>query len=71
MHVMSVQNQGSSAELALMAGRKVALQPGCLQTLTRAKGKGLPVHVISVNWSEELVKAALGVPHDPHAPSSR
>ncbi|KAK9833927.1 hypothetical protein WJX74_010080 [Apatococcus lobatus] len=44
------------------AGEKVALQPGCLQTLMHAKRRGLPVHVISVNWSEELVRAALSLP---------
>ncbi|KAK9848103.1 hypothetical protein WJX84_007310 [Apatococcus fuscideae] len=74
MNVPVIQSeilQGIPRGALTTAGRKVALQPGCLQTLTRAKGKGLPVHVISVNWSEELVKAALGVPHDPHAPSSR
>ena len=51
------------------AGKGVALQSGCLQTLLHAKRRGLPVHVISVNWSEELVKAALGLPHTADAAS--
>ena len=43
-------------------GRSIPLQAGCLQTLMRAKQQGLPVHVVSVNWSEELVQAALRLP---------
>lgn len=41
------------------AGREVELQPGCAQVLRWAGRLGVPCHVISVNWSSDLVRAAL------------
>ncbi|KAK9829096.1 hypothetical protein WJX72_003863 [[Myrmecia] bisecta] len=41
------------------AGAEIGLQPGCLGCLKRAQQRRLPVHVVSVNWSSELVRAAL------------
>jgi len=41
------------------AGEQIGLQAGCLTVLTRAQQAGVPTHVVSVNYSSELVKAAL------------
>ena len=35
------------------------LQQGSLALLQRAQAAGVPTHIISVNWSSELVRAAL------------
>lgn len=44
------------------AGRAVGLQPGCLAVLSRAQQASVSVHVVSVNYSTELVQAALQGP---------
>ncbi|DBB00608.1 TPA: hypothetical protein ACH3X3_002298 [Trebouxia sp. C0006] len=41
------------------AGEQIGLQAGCLTVLTRAQQAGVPTHVVSVNYSTEMVKAAL------------
>ena len=41
------------------AGEQVGLQAGCLTVLNRAQQAGVPTHVVSVNYSSEMVKAAL------------
>ncbi len=41
------------------AGEQIGLQAGCLTVLTRAQQAGVPTHVVSVNYSSEMVKAAL------------
>lgn len=35
------------------------LQQGSLAVLQRAQAAGVPTHIVSVNWSSELVRAAL------------
>ena len=45
-----------------VAGANVGLRPGCMGVLRRAGEAGVPTHVISVNWSSELVRAALQQP---------
>jgi len=44
-----------------LAGASVPLQQGCRDTLSRAAAQGIPTHILSVNWSAELVAAALGL----------
>jgi hypothetical protein len=46
------------------------LRPGCLRVLRRANAADVPTHVISVNWSSELVRAALQQPAPEHADDS-
>ncbi|KAA6428416.1 MAG: hypothetical protein FRX49_01292, partial [Trebouxia sp. A1-2] len=41
------------------AGEQIGLQAGCLTVLTRAQQAGIPTHVVSVNYSSQMVKAAL------------
>ena len=43
----------------LPAGEQIGLQAGCLTVLSRAQQAGVPTHVVSVNYSSEMVKAAL------------
>ena len=40
----------------------MGLRLGCLGVLRRAKAGGVPMHIVSVNWSSELVRAALQQP---------
>lgn len=40
-------------------GARVGMRPGCLATLRRAVDAGVPTAVVSVNWSGEMVAAAL------------
>ena len=47
---------------ASVTGGRVGLRPGCLGVLRHANAAGVPTHVISVNWSSELVRAALQQP---------
>jgi hypothetical protein len=42
----------------------VQLRAGCLETLRAALDAGVPTHIMSVNWSGQLVAAALGLPAD-------
>jgi hypothetical protein len=42
------------------AASRVALRPHCRETIERALQCGWRVHVLSVNWSAALVKAAMG-----------
>ena len=48
----------------------MGLRPGCMGVLRRASEAGVPTHVISVNWSSELVRAALQQPAATGMPSS-
>ncbi|DBB00982.1 TPA: hypothetical protein ACH3X1_000888 [Trebouxia sp. C0004] len=41
------------------AGEQIGLQAGCLTVLTRAQQAGVPTHIVSVNYSSEMVKATL------------
>ncbi|PSC75210.1 thiamine biosynthetic bifunctional enzyme chloroplastic isoform C [Micractinium conductrix] len=41
------------------AGASISMQPGCLDLLRRAADAGVPTYVVSVNWSAEMVRAAL------------
>ncbi|MCO5602721.1 hypothetical protein L7F22_056858 [Adiantum nelumboides] len=41
------------------AGKHVALQPGCLRVLLGFASLGAPIHVISANWSRDLVYGGL------------
>lgn len=40
-------------------GARVAMRPGCLKFLHHAVHTGIPTAIVSVNWSAELVAAAL------------
>ena len=44
------------------AAGRVQLQPGCRETLAAAAAAGMAVHVLSVNWSSNMVAEALGLP---------
>lgn len=46
----------------LHTGQEVALQPGCREVLRRAAESGVSTHVVSVNWSSELLRGALPPP---------
>ena len=52
------------AELAA-ASRQVPLQPNCSNTLASLRAQGVPIHVISVNWSAQFVAEALQLPLRP------
>ncbi|KAI3425347.1 hypothetical protein D9Q98_009111 [Chlorella vulgaris] len=41
------------------AGESITMQDGCLQLLKQAAEAGIPTYVVSVNWSAEMVRAAL------------
>ncbi|KAL4420336.1 hypothetical protein ABPG77_006143, partial [Micractinium sp. CCAP 211/92] len=41
------------------AGASIRMQGGCLDLLKQACEAGVPTYVVSVNWSAEMVKAAL------------
>ena len=43
----------------IQTGEQIGLQPGCLTVLSRAQQLGVPTHVLSVNYSSQMVKAAL------------
>lgn len=47
--------RGALAEV----GQKITMREGCLALLRRAVDAGIPVAVVSVNWSAEMVQAAL------------
>lgn len=40
-------------------GSSIELRPGCLEFIQKAVGAGIPVCIVSVNWSAEMVAAAL------------
>ena len=40
-------------------GSTITMRPGCLELLQRAVDAGVPTAIVSVNWSSELVAAAL------------
>lgn len=50
------------------AGRAVQLQQGCREVLLRAAQEGVATHVVSVNWSSALLRAALAAPAEPQPP---
>lgn len=53
---------GLSVDAIKAAGSTVLLKDGCRDTLQLANQLGIPIHVVSVNWSSSLVAAALGLP---------
>lgn len=40
-------------------GSSIEMKPGCVETLRKAVEAGIPTCVVSVNWSTEMVRAAL------------
>ncbi|GLC44016.1 hypothetical protein PLESTB_000220200 [Pleodorina starrii] len=52
--------RGSTEAEVAAAGAEVRLRPHCLETLRAALKRGIPVEVVSVNWSDMYVGAALG-----------
>jgi hypothetical protein len=50
------------------AGQEVELQQGCREVLLRAAKEGVATHVVSVNWSSTLLRAALAAPAEPQPP---
>ncbi len=42
------------------AGKRLPLREGCRETLDAVVASGVPVHIMSVNWSAQYVAAALG-----------
>lgn len=50
---------GVKKGLLTEAGKKITMQQGCLDLLQKAVALGVPTCVVSVNWSGELVSAAL------------
>lgn len=53
---------GSSAAELRVAGSANVLRPYCRAALAEALRRGIPTHVLSVNWSDEYVSGALGLP---------
>ncbi|KAG2498573.1 hypothetical protein HYH03_003324 [Edaphochlamys debaryana] len=53
---------GSTEAEQAAAGAQVALRPHCREALAGALRRGVPVWVVSVNWSHALVRAVLGLP---------
>ncbi|KAI7844453.1 hypothetical protein COHA_001957 [Chlorella ohadii] len=51
--------QGVKKGMLARAGASIRMQPGCLALLKQAAQAGVPTYVVSVNWSAEMVKAAL------------
>jgi hydroxymethylpyrimidine kinase/phosphomethylpyrimidine kinase/thiamine-phosphate diphosphorylase len=45
--------------LAKAGASTIELRPGCLEFIEKAVGAGIPVCIVSVNWSAEMVAAAL------------
>ncbi|GFR49147.1 hypothetical protein Agub_g11165, partial [Astrephomene gubernaculifera] len=54
--------KGSTPEEVCAAGSAVPLRPHCREALRAALDRGIPVHVVSVNWSDLLLRAALRLP---------
>ncbi|GIL58089.1 hypothetical protein Vafri_12939, partial [Volvox africanus] len=52
--------RGSTEAEVAAAGAAVPLRPHCRETLRAALDRGIPVEVVSVNWSDVYVRAALG-----------
>jgi hypothetical protein len=53
-------------------GQAVELQRGCREVLLGAVREGVATHVVSVNWSSTLLRAALAAPAEPQPqPGSR
>lgn len=50
---------GLSQADILSAASQVQLRPGCITALAAAAAAGAEVQVVSVNWSSQLVAAAL------------
>ncbi|KAG2431981.1 hypothetical protein HYH02_013197 [Chlamydomonas schloesseri] len=51
--------KGSTAAEVAAAGAALQLRPQCREVLGGALSRGIPVHVLSVNWSDVYVGAAL------------
>jgi hydroxymethylpyrimidine kinase / phosphomethylpyrimidine kinase / thiamine-phosphate diphosphorylase len=45
--------------LAKTGASSIEMRPGCLEFIEKAVGAGIPVCIVSVNWSAEMVAAAL------------
>ncbi|KAG2445538.1 hypothetical protein HXX76_000153 [Chlamydomonas incerta] len=54
--------RGSTSAEVAAAGAGLQLRPQCREVLSGALGRGIPVHVLSVNWSDVYVGAALAAP---------
>ncbi|KXZ50218.1 hypothetical protein GPECTOR_17g855 [Gonium pectorale] len=54
--------KGSTEQELAAAGAALPLRPHCRETLSGALRRGIPVRVLSVNWSDVYVGAALGLP---------
>lgn len=50
---------GISRQALAVAGSTIALQPSAVATLQAASRTGASLFVISVNWSQDMIKAAL------------
>ncbi|EFJ50063.1 hypothetical protein VOLCADRAFT_89047 [Volvox carteri f. nagariensis] len=59
--------KGSTEAEVAAAGTTVVLRPECRETLRAALDRGIPVEVVSVNWSDVFVGTALGAPLAPTA----
>jgi 2-hydroxy-3-keto-5-methylthiopentenyl-1-phosphate phosphatase len=51
---------GITAEQVAAAAASIQLRSGCSDTLTAAAAAGLPVSLLSVNWSKTLINKAMG-----------
>ena len=52
--------QGATEEDMRAAAARTTLQPGCGATLAALQGAGVPLRILSANWSATLVRASLG-----------
>jgi phosphoserine phosphatase len=52
--------RGITREQLQRAGRDAPKRDGALETLARAEQQGVDVHVISANWSRDVVRSGLG-----------
>jgi 2-hydroxy-3-keto-5-methylthiopentenyl-1-phosphate phosphatase len=53
---------GVRADQLAAAAASIQLRPGCADTLSAAAAAGIPVSLLSVNWSRTLINAAMGFP---------
>ena len=50
---------GVREEVFLQAAGKTELHPGCVEVLERCTRQGIPVEVLSINWSAEWIRRSL------------
>ncbi len=50
---------GVHEEVFLQAARKTELHPGCVQVLEKCAKQGIPIEVLSINWSAEWIRRSL------------